>query len=460
MKPLVAIVGRPNVGKSTLFNRIAGRRLAIVEDIPGVTRDRHYADAEWQGRVFTIIDTGGFIPGDEDDLLKQVREQAQLAVEEADVTLLLVDGKEGLTSVDEEVARLLRRSGKPLVIGVNKLDSSRKAEEGLTEFYSLGVKALFPLSAEHALGTDDLLDALAVHFPKEPEVSGEVLAPTTEEQAPIRLAIVGRPNVGKSTLVNSLLKQKRLVSSDIPGTTRDPIDTELTFKGRRFVLTDTAGIRRKRSIAQRLEKFSVIAAMRVMERSDIAVLLMDATEPAVDQDARIAGLAEEQGRGLIIVVNKWDKVDKAKRDEDAYRDELKYQLKFVSYVPMIFTSALTGAKVQKVLELSAQIFEQYRFRAPTPMLNKLLDHMVDSNPAPMARGKPLRLYYIAQVASGPPTFAVTCNKPKDVPDSYKRFITNQIREAFNLRVPIVLLFRERPGQAQRMARQQRLKARD
>jgi GTP-binding protein len=459
MKPLVAIVGRPNVGKSTLFNRLVGRRLAIVEDVPGVTRDRHYADAEWRGRAFTVIDTGGFVPGEEDGLLAQVRDQAQLAVEEADVTLLLVDGQEGLTATDQEVARALRKSGKPIILGVNKLDSPGKAEAGTADFFRLGIRHVLPLSAEHALGAEALKDTLLELLPLPPPEEGGVEGGLESEPPAVRLAIVGRPNVGKSTLVNALLEKQRVVASELPGTTRDPIDTELSFEGKRFILTDTAGIRRKKAIAQRLEKFSVVAALRVVERSDIAVLLLDATEPAVEQDARIAGLAEAEGRGLILVVNKWDKVPKAKRDEGAFREELKLQLKFVAYAPIVFTSALTGAKVRKVLELGGRLYEQFHFRAPTPRLNRLLEHMVDSNPAPIVGGKPLRLYYIAQVSTAPPTFALTCNRPLKVPDSYKRYITNQIREAFQLRVPIILLFRERPGQAKRIARK-RLKARD
>lgn len=451
MKPLVAIVGRPNVGKSTLFNRLAGRRLALVEDVPGVTRDRHYADAEWEQREFRLIDTGGFVPGDDDNLLKQVREQAQLAVDECDVILLIVDGRVGLTAADQEVAMVLRKSGKPLLLGVNKLDTPQLADDGPTDFYKLGIKNIFPLSAEHGLGSDALLDEIIKYFPP-PEVVPEPDPDAPEKPTSVRVAIVGRPNVGKSTLVNALLKQKRVIESEVAGTTRDPIDSQLIFEDRHFILTDTAGIRRKKSIAQRLEKFTVIAALKVMERSDVAVLLMDATEPHVTQDAKLAGLALEMGRALLIVVNKWDLIQKDKKKEDAFRDELKLQLKFIAYAPVLFTSALTGAKVQKVLEMAGKLFDQFHFRAPTPMLNKLLAHMVDSNPAPIVDGKPLRLYYIAQVSAGPPAFALTCNKPKGVPESYKRYITNQLRETFGLKVPILLFFRERPGQAKRNAR--------
>lgn len=446
MKPLVAIVGRPNVGKSTLFNRLAGRRLAIVEDVPGVTRDRHYADADANGKPFTAIDTGGFVPGEQDELLQSVREQAQLAVEECQVVVLVADGRAGLTAADLEVAELLRRSGKPVVLAVNKLDSPAARDAVPGEMYRLGFPAVCPLSAEHGQGVQELVDALAELLPAPAE------APAAEEGEAIRLAIVGRPNVGKSTLINALLKQKRLVASAQPGTTRDPIDAELAFGDRRIVLTDTAGIRRKRSIAQRLEKFAVVASLKVIERSHVAVLLMDATEPAVDQDAKIAAVAEEQGRALLLVVNKWDLVEKDRRKEEAFRADLKHHLKFVAYAPVIFTSALTGARVQKVLELAVQLHDQFRYRTPTPLLNRLLEQVQDSHPAPLAGGRPIRLYYMAQVSTAPPTFTVTCNRPEAVPDAYKRYLNNQLRQTFDLKVPIRLYFRPRPGQAKRAAR--------
>jgi GTP-binding protein len=447
MRPLVAIVGRPNVGKSTLFNRIAGRRLALVEDVPGVTRDRQYADAEWGGKPFTLIDTGGFVPGEGDPLLKQVREQAQLAIEESQSIVLVVDGRAGLTAADHEVASLLRRSGKPLVLAVNKLDSSAKADEMLADFYALGFPHTVATSAEHALGIDGLLDAMVEPLPKgEPEPEEE------PADAPVRIAIIGRPNVGKSTLVNALLGEERVVSSPVPGTTRDPIDSELVVGEQRFVLTDTAGIRRKKSIAQTVEKYSVVAALKALDRSEIAVLLLDASEPAVDQDARLAGLIEDRGRALIVVVNKWDLVPEAKRDEQTFRDELKHEMRFIAFAPMLFVSALQGKRVKKVLELAKELHQQFHFRAPTPQLNKWLAHVVDAHPAPIVGGKPLRLYYIAQVGSAPPAFALTCNRPQDVPDHYKRYLVNQLREAFGLKVPVWVRFKERPGQAKRQAR--------
>jgi GTP-binding protein len=450
MKPLVAIVGRPNVGKSTLFNRLIRRRAALVEDVPGVTRDRHYADASWGDRSFTVIDTGGFVPGDKDLLLKEVREQAQLAVEECDVILFVTDGRAGLTAADDAVARLLRKSGKPVVVAANKLDSPTGTMQALSaEFFRLGLGEVLSLSAEHGLGVPQLAETLLDKLP--PKQEGEDSEELPDDGS-IRLAIIGRPNVGKSTLVNALLKQKRLVSSEVPGTTRDPIDSTLTYKDKKIVLTDTAGIRRKRSIAHRVEKYSVMAAIKVMDRSDVAVLLMDATEPAVDQDAKLASLAEEKGRALVIVVNKWDLIGTDLRRQEAFREALKYSLKFVGYAPIVFTSALTGSKVEKVVDIAVELAEQFRYRAPTPQLNRLLEHMVDNNPAPIVNGKPLRLYYIAQVGTAPPTFALTCNHPQGVPEMYKRYITNQLRKTFDLRVPLRLIFKERPGKAKREAR--------
>jgi GTP-binding protein len=450
MKPLVAIVGRPNVGKSTLFNRLVGKRLALVEDMPGVTRDRHYHDAEWEGRTFTFIDTGGFVPGDKDSLLQQVREQAQLAVEECNVIIFVVDAREGITPADDAVAKYLRKSGKPVVVAANKLDNTTGQMQALAaEFYKLGLGEVQSMSAEHGLGVQGLFDEVVAKLPPKDEDEDAEAPP---DDGIIRVSIIGRPNVGKSTLVNSILKQKRVVASEIPGTTRDPVDSPLTYKGEQLILTDTAGIRRKKTIAHRVEQFSVISALKVMERSDVAVLLMDAMEPAVDQDAKLAGLAEERGRALVIVVNKWDLVDADQRRQETYRESLKYALKFVGYAPILFTSALTGSKVEKVVDVAVELAKQFRFRAPTPQLNRLLEHMVDNHPAPIVRGKPLRLYYISQVTTAPPTFAITTNHPEGVPDMYKRYITNQLRKTFDLRVPIRIFFRERPGQAKRQAR--------
>ncbi|WP_434391283.1 ribosome biogenesis GTPase Der [Melittangium boletus] len=517
MKPLVAIVGRPNVGKSTLFNRLARRRIALVEDIPGVTRDRHYWDVECEGRFLTLIDTGGFVPGEKDSLLQQVREQAQLAVEECDAIVFVTDARAGLTAADQEVATYLRQSGKPVVVAANKLDSeSHTVQAHAAEFFRLGLGEVFAISAEHGLGVGNMMEAVVGKLPPmdDEELAAKAFAETSEdgdelteidfgfqpdaddddeldddedgpgkkaasdtsdqgeedeegegaagpaatadedeeEERPIRIAIIGRPNVGKSTLVNALLKEKRVVASEVPGTTRDPIDSALTYKDRQVILTDTAGIRRKKTIAHRLEKFSVVAALKSMERSDVAVLLMDATEPAVDQDARLAGIAEEKGRALVIVVNKWDLISTDQRKQELFREELKYALKFVHYAPIVFTSALNGSKVEKVLELAVELADQFRYRSPTPQLNRLLKHIEDNHPAPIVGRGPLRVYYMAQVGTAPPTFAITCNRPEGVPDMYKRYITNQLRKTFDIRVPIRLLFRERPGKEKREAR--------
>ncbi len=451
MRPLVAILGRPNVGKSTLFNRIAGRRLALVQDVPGVTRDRHYADTEWQGRSLALVDTGGFVPDGEGGLAAQVRAQAELATAEADVLLLLVDGRAGPTPADDALARALRRTGKPLLLVVNKLDTPPAAETGTADFYRLGIADVFPVSAEHALGMDALLDAVVARLPKPPEAE-PAPAPGEATDATVRLTILGRPNVGKSTLLNALVHEERVVASPEPGTTRDPIDTTLVHEGRRFVLTDTAGIRRRKAVGEAVEKISVLAALRSMERADVAVLVLDGTEPGVDQDARLAGVVAERARALLVVVNKWDLVQKDPRTEKRTREELKWTLKFVSYAPIVFVSALTGSKVEKVLDLAAELQDAFRLRVPTPALNKLLGQLVDAHPAPIVDGRPLRLYYIAQVGTAPPAFAITTNRPEKVPEAYKRYLANQLRETFGLRVPIQLFFREKPGKAKRVAR--------
>ncbi|MGZ6076174.1 MAG: ribosome biogenesis GTPase Der [Myxococcaceae bacterium] len=452
MKPLIAILGRPNVGKSTLFNRLAGRRLALVQDVPGVTRDRHYADAEWQGRPLALVDTGGFVPEQEAGLAAQVRAQAELAAAEADVLLLLVDGRAGPTAADAALAHALRRTGKPLLLVVNKLDSPAAADSGTGDFYRLGIQDVFPVSAEHALGMDALLDAVMARLPKPPEPPEPTDEPAADAEAPVRLTILGRPNVGKSTLLNALVHEERVVANPAPGTTRDPIDTTLVHKGRSYVLTDTAGIRRRKAVGEALEKISVLAALRSMERADVAVLVLDGTEPGVEQDARLAGLVAERARALLVVVNKWDLVQKDPKKEKKTREELKWTLKFVSYAPIVFVSALTGAKVEKVLDLAAGLQDSFRVRIPTPALNKLLAKMVDAHPAPIVDGRPLRLYYIAQVGTAPPAFALTTNRPEKVPETYKRYLSNQLREEFGLRVPLQLFFREKPGKAKRAAR--------
>ena len=460
-RPVIALVGRPNVGKSTLFNRIAGRRIAIVEDLPGVTRDRNYADVEWEGRAFSVVDTGGFEPTREGASLNAlVQQQARLAVDEASAVVLVVDGREGMTGVDQEVADLLRRSGKPLFVAANKVDTAGVEEEvPLAEFHRLGFGEVHAISAEHGRGVSELLEAVleaagaapAAPPPEELPELGEAEAAEAARRD-IRVAIVGRPNVGKSTFVNALLGQERFVVSDVPGTTRDSIDSLIEHRGRRFVVTDTAGIRRKRSIAQRVESYSVVRAMRSIDDAEVVACLVDAGEAGVEQDARLLGLVAEKGKALVVVVNKWDLGEREGATQAWYREQLGKRLPFVSYAPMLFTSGLTGKGVAKVLDTAARLVEQYRARFPTPALNEIVEDLQVSHPAPLARGRPVKLYYIAQVAYGPPTFVIQCNRPEAIGDHYRRFVENRLREAFGLEVPMRIVYKERKRRSRPPAR--------
>ena len=451
--PLIALVGRPNVGKSTLFNRLAGRRQAIVEDVPGVTRDRNYADAEWDGRALAVVDTGGFEPDTRDPLLSRVRQQAQLAVDEAQAIVLVVDGREGLTEIDRAVADLLRRAGKPLFVAANKIDSAHtEGEAPLAEFFALGFGDVHAVSAEHGRGIGELMDAIVEELgvakarpPPEEEAGGEP-EEVTEAARPkgdVRVAVVGRPNVGKSTFVNALLGEERFVVSEVPGTTRDAVDARIEHGGRSFVVTDTAGIRRKRSIAQKVEAFSVVRAMRAIDDAEVVACLLDATEAGVEQDARLLGLVAEKGKALVVVVNKWDIAQREGATQEWYRAELLKRLPFVSFAPMVFVSAKERRGVTRVLDRAARLVEQYRARFPTPQLNELLEAIQEEHPAPLAKGHPVKLYYVTQVAYAPPTFVVQCNRPEAISDHYKRFVENRFREAFGLEVPMRLVFRER-----------------
>jgi GTP-binding protein len=447
----VALVGRPNVGKSTLFNRLVRRRVAIVQDVPGVTRDRNYADVEWEGRELSLVDTGGFEPESRDALMSQVRQQAQLAVEEAAAIVLVVDGREGLTSVDRALAELLRRAGKPLFVAVNKVDSARTEEDvPLAEFWGLGFGEVHAVSAEHGRGVPELAEAvitkLALPVAPAPAEEAEEPEEVTEDARPtgdIRLAVVGRPNVGKSTFVNALLREERFVVSDVPGTTRDAIDSLVRHRGQGFVVTDTAGIRRKSGIAQRLEAYSVVRAMKAIDDAEVVACLLDATEAGVEQDARLLGLVSEKGKALVIVVNKWDIAEREGATQDWYRKELTKRLPFVDFAPMVFVSAKERRGVTKVLDPAARLIEQYRARFPTPQLNELLEALQDEHPAPLVRGLRVKLYYVAQVGYAPPTFVIQCNRPEGIGDSYKRYVENRFREAFGLEVPMRLVFRER-----------------
>jgi GTP-binding protein len=472
-RALIAIVGRPNVGKSTLFNRLAHRRRAIVENQPGVTRDRHYADTDLDGRACTVIDTGGFVPlkAGGDPIADLVRTQAQAAVEECDLVLLVVDGRTGLTADDQEVAKYLRKQVRPVVLVVNKLDEPRQEDLALADFFALGLGDPVPVSAEHARGLGGLYERLEALLPPRDQATEEAADEAEAEfagtgadgeaaaAAPIRVAVVGRPNVGKSTLVNALLKKPRVVVSPVAGTTRDPIDTELTWGGQAFVLTDTAGIRRKSAISQRVEGFSVMGAIRAIEDCDVAVLVLDATEAAVEQDLRIASLAVEKGRALLIVVNKWD-LARERWKEESFRGSLKWYLDWVAWAPLVFVTAKTGHKVDKVLEVALELQRQQQFRAPTPLLNRILEHVTTEHPMPVVGGRPLKMYYVAQVAVAPPSFAFVCNQPHGIPDRFQRFVSNWLREALRLKVPVRLFWRERPGKKARAETARRFKARE
>ena len=458
-RPLIAIVGRPNVGKSTMFNRMIRSKRAIVEDQPGVTRDRHYADCELNNVPVTLVDTGGFVPDNkESPLARYIRQQAQAAVEECDVVLFVVDARTGPTSEDQDVANYLRKSSKPVLLLVNKTDGRRDAEEMVADFHRFGLGTPFPVSAEHNEGMIEVLEALIPKLPESAPIE-EKIEDAPDADRPVRIAIVGRPNVGKSTLVNSLLGEERVISSPIAGTTRDAIDSELEFKGRKFILTDTAGIRRKSTITQRVEGFSVMGALRAAEDADVVVLMIDATEPAVEQDRKIAHLAESKGRGLVIVVNKWDLV-KATKKEENFRAGVKWILDWVDWAPMVFISAHTGEKVSKVLEIALEVFEQQYFRASTPKLNKIVEHVTTEHSLPIIAGKQLKIYYAAQVATAPLAFTMMVNNPKGVPDRYERYVINYLRKVFRLKVPIRVFWRPRPGQKKRAEAAQRFRARE
>jgi GTPase len=496
-RSVVAIVGRPNVGKSTLFNRLLGRRRAIVEDTPGVTRDRHFADAMIYDRPVTLVDTGGFVPDSkEEPLAKDIRLQAQAAVEESDVVIFVVDGRAGLTNEDADVARYLRKQKIPVILAVNKCENHRTSDLLVSAFHRTGLGEPFPVAAEHNEGMEALREEVVKHLPAadpnavvkekprgrrarfvEREVPKEQpdadklidevvtdeegqsvsVEAEVEEDEPIRIALVGRPNVGKSTLVNALLKEDRVIVSPIAGTTRDPIDSEFTFKGKKIILTDTAGIRRKSVISQRVEHFSVFGALRAVEDSHVSVLVIDATQPHVEQDMKIASLAAEKGRALIICVNKWDLISD-KREEE-FREEMKWYMNFVSWAPMIFVSAKEGKKVDKIPEIAIQLIEQLYFKASTPMLNRIVEHVTSEHSLPVIDGRQLRIYYSAQVAKAPPGFSFICNTGGKIPDRYQRYVSNYLRETFRLKVPIRLYWRERPGQKRRAEVAQRFKAR-
>ena len=435
-KPVVAIVGRPNVGKSTLFNTLAGERISIVKDTPGVTRDRIYADVSWLDKEFTMIDTGGIEPDSSDIILSQMREQAQIAIDTADVIVFITDVRQGLVDADSKVADMLRRSKKPVVLVVNKVDNFDKFMPDVYEFYNLGIGDPVPISAASRLGIGDMLDEVVSHFP---EGAGE-----TEEDERPKIAIVGKPNVGKSSIVNKLLGENRVIVSDIAGTTRDAIDTAIKHEDREYIFIDTAGLRRKNKIKEELERFSIIRTVTAVERADVVLMVIDATEGVTEQDAKIAGIAHERGKGIIIAVNKWDAVEKDGSTMTAYRKKLEEDFSFMSYAPFLFLSAKTGQRIDRLFELIKHVANSNAMRIATGMLNDVLAQATARVQPPTDKGKRLKIYYMTQASTKPPTFVCFCNDHELFHYSYQRYLENRIRENFGLEgTPVRMVIRER-----------------
>ena len=461
MKPLVAIVGRPNVGKSTFFNRMLGERVAIVEELPGTTRDRLYGDTDWNGREFTLIDTGGLefgsgIPvgqvglnGQPGDIMKNVRSQAELAIEEADVIVFMVDARSGITAADEEVADLLRRTKKPVILAANKADNAARRQDAV-EFYSLGLGEPVTISSIQGTGTGDLLDVIVEALPPEDEEAED-----EEDEDVVRVAIIGRPNVGKSSLLNAILGFERSIVSEVPGTTRDAIDTEIEFKDRKLILIDTAGIRRRGKVGPGVEKFSVLRSTRAIERCDVALLLIDSSEGLAAQDTHIAGEIQDQAKGVVVVVNKWDLAQAQRRAEregkfphpdeeiesaEAYRRIIAEGLKFIPYAPIVFASAKTGYHVQGLLETVLNVAEMRYMRVPTSRLNEVVQEAVRRHNPPVTNNKALKIYYVTQTRVNPPTFVFFVNDPQAVHFSYERYLENRLREAFGFKGTAIRLF--------------------
>ena len=435
-KPLVAIVGRPNVGKSMLFNKLVGQRLSIVEDTPGVTRDRLYAVCEWRGRQFDIVDTGGIEPTADSEILAFMREQAQIAISSADVIIFVADLRTGVTASDKDVANMLLRSRKPVVLAVNKADSTGPTDPGVYEFYSLGLGDPIPVSAIHGHGTGDLLDECLKYFPPETE--------TEPEDDYIRVAVIGKPNVGKSSLVNHILGEKRVIVSDVAGTTRDAVDSPLENKHGKYIFIDTAGIRRKSKVEERVEKFSVMRAQMAIERADVCLIMIDARDGVTEQDTKIAGLAHEAGKASIIVANKWDLVEKETGTLEKMRKEIMRDLSFMSYAPVLFISALTGQRTDKLFELINYVSDQNSMRITTGMLNDVLADAQARVQPPTDKGRRLKIYYITQTGVKPPTFVVFCNSRELFHFSYQRYLENQIRGVFGLEgTPVRMVIRQK-----------------
>ena len=424
-KPVVAIVGRPNVGKSTLFNALAGEMISIVKDTPGVTRDRIYADVTWLDKEFTMIDTGGIEPDSKDIILSQMREQAQIAIDTADVIIFITDVKQGLVDADSKVADMLRRSGKPVVLVVNKVDNFDKYMADVYEFYNLGIGDPVPISAASRLGLGDMLDIVAENFP-------EGSAQAEDDDRP-RVAIVGKPNVGKSSIINKLLGENRVIVSDIAGTTRDAIDTEILHNGKAYIFIDTAGLRRKNKIKEELERYSIIRTVTAVERADVVLMVIDATEGVTEQDAKIAGIPHERGKGVIIVVNKWDAIEKNDRTMREYESDIRQVLSYMPYAEIMYVSAATGQRLNRLYDMIDMVIENQTLRIATGVLNEIMTEAVAMQQPPSDKGKRLKLYYITQVAVKPPTFVIFVNDKELMHFSYTRYLENKIREAFGFR---------------------------
>ena len=434
--PTVAIIGKPNVGKSTFFNYIVGSRISIVEDTPGVTRDRIYAETNWRGRTFTVIDTAGIEPESNDIIISQMREQAQIAIEISDVIVFITDVKQGVTAEDQEIANMLRKSKKPIVLVCNKADNMSKDKNDIYEFYNLGLGDPYPVSAANALGIGDVLDAIYEKLPEKNE--------DEENNDRIKVAVIGKPNVGKSSLINKILGENRSIVSSIAGTTRDAIDTPYENKYGKYVLIDTAGIRRKSKVTESIEKFSIMRTLLAIERSDVCLMMIDATEGVTDQDAKIAGEAHEAGKGIIIVVNKWDEYEKETGTLEKYKKEIYNKLSYLSYAPIIFISAKTGQRVEKLFTMINEVAEQNAIRIATATLNQVINEAIAIVQPPTDKGKRLKILYGTQVSTKPPTFVIFVNNKELFHFSYERYLVNQIRKEFGLEgTPVRMIAREK-----------------